>query len=617
MSKRENKDLEKAVKVVLNEDYNLTQKSYVAGMPVNTFMEFVHDVSATSDDKLTYDKMLNDGTVSNIINAYMSDLVVRDKVTNHVCNVICDDPQLVEELENFLFDDICIDDLLYVLALRCFCYGCAPVELLSIDSVTDDQWQLYSEAVKESIKGISLLEDTKNVFQEDVKKLKENVDYDLPSFKEVLTEALNSNKIEGKQKRENARKLIESFDLKEDQLNIVQRGFRKRWYLNIYPSWQLRVLSSKGKDICYIDPDDTEKLYDGATVVPFLCKSAVDTTTVTSKDGGDSYTVTGSQSFLEPAKTAYKVLSAFEDLLLIHALTTAINYRIFQVDVGALGDKETVALLRDIKQRISENESFNVETSFYQSSMTGVPMGASIIIPTRGGVGTLSVQQIDNQFGTDQLGDFNYFKDKLANALMANPAILGNSTNGNGALATGAATEVLDDRAHEYIEKYRLILATSIERLCDIYLKQTRTRLKYAKIPAFSIRISKNTSRDQQRFNEARESAAQSLQQVISALDKAKIDLAQYPETRIELIRQFLGDDIADKLVEEDKKREDEDIPVIPGSEAEGGLEGGDIDVDVDADFGEPPIAEAPEEVESGAEEEDLPVLEPGVEVEG
>lgn len=616
MPKRGNNDLDKAVKVVLEENSNLTQNSYVAGMPVNTFMEFVHEASATSDDKLTYDKMLQDGTVSNIINAYMSDLVVRDKVTNHVCNVICDDPQLVEELENFLFDDLGIDDMLYTLTLRCFCYGCAPTELLSIDSVTDDQWKLYSEAVKEKLKGVSLLEDGTNVLNEPITKLKESVELELPSFKEILNEALDEGKIKGKQKVENTKKLLESFDLKEDQLNIIQKGFKKRWYLNIYPSWRLRTLSSKGKDICYIDPDDTEKIYDGETVVPFMNKSTTDITTVFSKDGSDSYTVSGSESFLYPARTAFKVLSAFEDLLLIHALTTAINYRIFQVDVGALGDKETVALLRDIKQRINENESFNVETSFYQSSMTGIPMGASIIVPTRGGVGTLSVQQIDNTFGTDQLGDFNYFKDKLANALMANPAILGNSTNGNGALATGAATEVLDDRAHEYIEKYRLILASSIEKLCDIYLKKTRTRFKYAKIPTFSIRISKNTSRDQARYNEAQESAAQSLQQVISALDKAKIDLSQYPETRIELIRQFLGDEIADKLTEEDKKREEQGLPIPTGGNGELGNDdfGGNLGGDMGGDsFGEPPVEEPSETEEEGDIEE--PVLEPGIEI--
>ena len=618
MPKRDIKDLEKAVKVVLDENYTPTQKSFVAGMPVNTFMEFIHESASTSDDKSTYDKMLQDGTVSNVVNAYMSDLVVRDKVTNHVCSVICEDPHLVEELETFLYEDLDIDNILYTIALRMFCYGCSPVELCSIDSVTDDQWKLYSEAIKNKVRGVSLVEETKNAFGEKVTKLKENANLELPSFKEVLNEALDTGKIKGKQKIENTKRLIESMDLKEDQLNIVQKGFKKRWYINLYPSWRIRTLSAKGKDICYIDPDDTETLYEGSTVVPFMNRSATDASTIFSKDGSDSYSVVGSESFLSEAKTAYKVLSAFEDLLLIHALTTAINYRIFQVDVGALGDKETVALLRDIKQRIHENESFNVETSFYESSMTGVPMGASIIIPTRGGVGTLSVQQIDNNFGTSELGDFNYFRDKLANALMANPAILGNSTNGNGALATGAATEVLDDRAHEYIEKYRLILAANLEMLCDIYLRGTRSKYKYSRIPLFSIRISKNTSRDQARFNEAQESAAQSLQQVISALDKAKIDLSQYPETRIELIRQFLGDEIADKLTEEDEKRATNASTSTPsGGDDLGGDLGDDLGGDLGGDLGEAPIEDVSTETENTDEGGDIeePVLEPGIEV--
>lgn len=605
----DNRELDKAVKTVLTEGYNSAQKAFVAGMPVNSFMEFVHEVGATSDDKQIYDKMLQDGTVSNVINAYMSDLVVRDKVTNHVCNVVCEDATLVEELEKFLYDDLKIDDCLYTLALRMFCYGCSPVELLSIDSVTDSQWQLYSEAVRNKLKGISLLEDEQNVFNETRTRIKEDLEIDLPKIQDILKEALDSGKIKNSIEAKKTEKLLESFDLKEDQLNIIQKGLRKRWYLNMYPVWRIRTLSSKGKDICYMDPDDTEKIYDGATLIPFMNKSTTDITTIFSKDGEDSYTVTGSESFLYNARTAYKVLSSFEDLLLIHALTTAINYRIFQVDVGALGDKETVTLLRDIKQRIHENESFNVETSFYESSMTGVPMGASIIVPTRGGVGTMSIQQIDNKFGTDELGDFNYFKDKLANALMANPAILGNGNNGNGALATGAATEVLDDRAHEFIEKYRIILASNIENICDIYLKQTRSNFKYSKLPSYSIRMSKNTSRDQAKYNEAQESAAQSLQQVISALDKAKIDLSQYPETRIFLVRQFLGDEIADKLTEETEELENEGLPLSGGTDEDMDLGG-----DLGGDLGEPPIDEGGDSGEEGDDIEE-PVLEPGVDI--
>lgn len=558
------------IDVVLKESSVKSNQAYVAGMSINSFMDFIHGTEISSaNDKLVYDQMMNDGTVSSVINAYMADLVVRDKVTNHVCNIVSDDAKLVEELESFLYDDIKIDDNLSTIALRCFCYGCSPVELCSIDSVTDKQWELYVESVTNSIKN---------------KKLEESL------------------------------KAVKSFKtLTEDQLNVVVKGIKKRWYINILSNWRLKCLETKGKTIAYIDPDDTSKVYDGKTLVAFLNKSATDTTTISNEDGSDTYTLTSSESFLDKAKTAYKVLSAFEDLLLIHALTTSINYRIFQVDVGTLGDEETVKLLQDIKKRINENESFNVENSFYNSSMTGVPMGASIIVPTRGGIGTLNVQQIDNQFGTDQLGDFNYFKDKLANALMSNPAILGNSTNGNGGLATGAATEVLDERAHQFIEKYRLILASNIENLCDLYLQQTRTKYKYSKIAKYSVRMSKNTSRDQVQFLNAQEAAAQSLQQVLRALDDAEIKLGDYPETRIQLFRQFLGDELADTLNNEYKQKIENGEPTKSKRKNKGG---DDFDLGGMDDMGD--MGDIDTEIpEPSGDEGDIegPIEEPGVEI--
>src|SRR5699024_3650605 len=127
------------------------------------------------------------------------------------------------------------------------------------------------------------------------------------------------------------------------------------------PIWSLKVLSSKGKDIAYLDPTVTDRVYDGRTLVPFMNISSNDSTSISSTDGSDSYTISASESFLKPARKAYRVLSSFEDLLLIHALTTSINYRIFSVEVGNLDEKQTPALLGDIKKRINENESFNLE----------------------------------------------------------------------------------------------------------------------------------------------------------------------------------------------------------------------------------------------------------------
>lgn len=575
-----NKVLNEALDKNLNEASHETKDAFIAGKSINDFFGYIQavDQSTGESEKQIYDKMLRDGMVSSIINAYMSDLVVRDKITNHVCNVISDDINLVSELSDFLYNQIKIDDNLYYIALHCFCYGCAPTELESIDTVTDSQWELYIDSIKESFKT-----DTNNSLLESLKISNKT------KFKEVIKETL-----------------------KEDVLSLSKKKIKKRWYINLLSTWRLSGIESKGKAIAYIDPDDMSRVYDAKKLIPFMNRGIL-AETIMNEDGSDSFTITNSESFLKNAKTSYTVLSAFEDLLLIHALTTSINYRVFQVDVNGLGDEETIKLLQDIKKRINENESFNVENSFYNSSMTGVPMGASIIIPTRGGVGTLQVQQIDNQFGTDALGDFNHFKDKLANALMANPAILGNGNNSNGALATGAATEVLDDRAHAYIEKYRILLASNLENLCDLYLQQTRTKKQYDKIADFSIRMAKDTSRDQAKFLKAQEDAASSLKQIVSTLTEAGLKLENLPNTRLQLIRQFLGDELADTLNDELEKADNVDNESSNSDDFDGSDDfGGSDDFEGSDDVG---LAPADEEASDESSDEEAPLEEPGVEI--
>lgn len=401
--------------------------------------------------------------------------------------------------------------------------------------------------------------------------------------------------------------------LKEDVLELRKKQFPVRWYLNQLPIWSLKVLSSKGKDIAYLDPTVTDRVYDGRTLVPFMNISSNDSTSISSTDGSDSYTISASESFLKPARKAYRVLSSFEDLLLIHALTTSINYRIFSVEVGNLDEKQTPSLLGDIKKRINENEAFNLETSFYNASMTGVPLGASILIPTRNGVGTISVQQIDNSFGTSELGDFNYFKNKLSTALHSNSLLTG-STDNAGGLDSGGSMSVLDDRASQYIELYRNIFASGIESLCDYYLRLTRTESAYSKLTTFSIRLARNIDAEQVNFLKGQSEAASSLQQVVRALKDLGLDMKNFSDTQLLLVRKFLGNEIADSLALEMESASSlsNRKPPIVGDDSTGSELGSTGDDSFDS------FEVSDEEVDnavSGSDEEQLTVEEPGIEL--
>lgn len=579
--------LDEAVNKTLNEKSYETNKSFIAGMSLSQFSEFIHsDQLSDLNDKALYDEMLLDATVRNVIDAYVAEVVVRDTNTNHICTVISDDSKLVEELNTLLFDNLDIDRLANLIVLRMLAYGCAPCELNYIDTTTDSQWQLFSEG--------SLPVDLTNT-----------------NSTKLLESLANKNFDRYLKENENGRKLRVSIptkkNLKEDVLELRKKQFPTRWYLNLLPLWSMKVLSSKGKDIAFIDPTTTDRVYDGRSLIPFVNISVTDSDCISSEDGSDSYTISDSESFLKPARKAYRVLSSFEDLLLIHALTTSINYRIFSVEVGNLDEKQTPALLSDIKKRINENESFNLETSFYNASMTGVPLGASILIPTRNGVGTISVQQIDNNFGTNDLGDFNYFKNKLATALHSNPLLTG-STDNAGGLDSGGSMSVLDERASQYIELYRNLFASNLEIICDSYLRMTRTEAAFQKLATFSIRLARNIDAEQVQFLKGQSEAASSLQQVVRALKDLGIEMNEFSETQLLLVRKFLGDEIADSLSSEMKDAEssilsDHKPPIVDDSEGGGGESFDDFTLGDE------------EEPSGGTDEEDTTIEEPGVEL--
>ena len=137
--------LDEAVNKTLNEKSYETNKSFIAGMSLSQFSNFIHsDQMSDLNDKALYDEMLLDATVRNVIDAYVAEIVIRDTNTNHICTVLSEDAKLVEELNSFLFDNINIDALANNIVLRMLAYGCAPCELAYIDSTTDDQWQMFS-----------------------------------------------------------------------------------------------------------------------------------------------------------------------------------------------------------------------------------------------------------------------------------------------------------------------------------------------------------------------------------------------------------------------------------------------------------------------------------------
>ena len=82
-------------------------------------------------------------------------------------------------------------------------------------------------------------------------------------------------------------------------------------------------------------------------------------------------------------------------------------------------------ILNSLKNKIKMDETVNVKEKIYNSTLSQVPLGDSIFIPTRNGVGAIKVDTIGGDFNLRDAIDLDYFKDKLFAALKVPRSFLG------------------------------------------------------------------------------------------------------------------------------------------------------------------------------------------------
>lgn len=542
---------------ILNETNSINVADYtIGGRSLSEFLQAVNQVSASSyQNNAIYDRMRNDATISTVIDLYVSDALTVDPQRNRICwvEVESDDnsgtlaSDFEEELHEFLYSHINIEEALRIITPRLVSYGAAPVQLNFISNVEDETWNLFkpnfneSEAINsENVATFDTFKQRKSTLLEDGKMADANVKKLLVEDKKFLKESEGSN-------------------LKEDDLVIKRKQYQGRWYIEYIPTnTQVSEIKAKGKTIAYINNDaENQIVLDGRDIAGFF--HFTDSSSTTLYNIGDDgtynlYYINTGTSYLKNASVAYQVLSSFEDLLLMHALTTAISYRIFSVEVGTLDTAETTDLLTDLKTRIRNNESIDLKKTIYSSSLTGLPLGDSIFVPVRNGLGALKIDSIKNDFGIKDIADFDYFRNKLATGLRVPSSLLGFSADQPSGIGAGSSLTRQDIRYSRVIDALKSELAQGIYQLVDKYLRATRNVYEYNKLPRFTIKFAKTNSADEVADLEAETQRMQAMDKVIESLKNLGIDLLKYKNTRKEVLNQFFGRAMSNAIEQDEKE---------------------------------------------------------------
>lgn len=557
----------------LNESAYMNSISDVKGVQIYNFINAMKNTNASEFFYgATYDRMMDDAIISSAIDLYVDDATQVDPNKKRMVWVEADLPGdatesevskgLVQELNGFL-DEIEIEKNLPQIARRILVHGDAPVKLSFVDKLEDDRLVVHKlgESVKQELEKRLVEDKSDNELESDL---------DLSGKPVLLESYLNSFKDNKRVLNKYNKKVLKESVLKEDALITYKDVIPGRWYIEMIGTGSsLCTLESKGKIIALLDREDNNNIITKDNIAVFMNPKATRVTVevgnyLDSADKREYYKISKGDSFLKNARIAWQVLSALEDILLLTRMTRSILYRIFSVEVANKGNKETMNILNSLKNKIKMDESVNVREKIYNSSLAQVPLGDSIFIPTRNGIGAIKVDTIGGDFNLRDAIDLDYFKDKLFAALKIPRSFLGFEDDMPGSLGNTSLVR-MDIRYARTVRGLQNILSSGIKDLLNIYLKYTRTDKVLQELPNIRVCMTSiNTAEDVERV-ETEKVRMETVDKIVETLGNLGIDLSSYNNVRDSIIQEWFGSNMID-LIKKDESElaKQTPVPTIP-----------------------------------------------------
>ena len=517
--------------------------------------------------------MLKDPLISRVINMWISDTLSKDVLTHQIYLVnvnkeaddVTDDAiNEVNDAINYLRENSNLDELLPNILYNIIVWGSCSTKLGFVDGFEDTNIKLF-----ESNKA-KILKETANWNQEDVQKLLE-----APNYSDYLMDDTDPN-------TKKRKKLVK---------------LSGRYFIEMLPK-KIVPLNHKGITILYLDLDNTTKVLNPKNITSFINKRG-GTKTISLKANSDDvisdvYEMPIGESFIDSSVTPWSMLNSVEDCTMLALMTRSAIYRLFQIDVGAMSTQETEKLIQEFKTRLTARETINVREQYYSSAATQLPLGDSIIVPTRNGVGTINLQTVGNDLKLDTDGPLKYFREQLLAALGVPEGLVYGDT-GNGGLINTSATKQ-DIRYLRTIQQFTYILSEGLVSIFKDFLKMIGVDISKLSIDVNFAQI--NNEQDVERI-EYEQNKQDALQRAIDSLSALGItfDGGAYQETRNLLISRYLDSELLDKIKEDEEKgngaQEEPEEESKPEKHGPSGPVGGGPNIDIDMGGNE----EEPEEI--------------------
>ena len=327
---------------------------------------------------------------------------------------------------------------------------------------------------------------------------------------------------------------------------------------------------------------------------------------------GDLYTVNRGQSILYNSFKIWREMMLLENALLLNRITKSSIARIIGVEVGDMPKEEVANKLMSVKQLFEQKAALNAGNSMAEYTNPG-PIENNVYVPTHGGIGNISVQQVGGDVDVKGLGDIDFFKTKFYSGLRIPKQYLGDTDDATG-FNGGTSLSIVSSR---YAKAVKRVQNTIIQAITDMINLMLIDRHMESYINKFSLKMVPPTTQEEVDRREAVQNRISTIGDIMNLVSDIE-DMSAKLRILKSLLSEVVYDDELntvlqeqiDKLTEQEEEGED---TTPEGSDDFSSFDDGGGGADFNFDFGGADMGGASEvddfdmEDTSGGEEEILP----------
>ena len=283
-----------------------------------------------------------------------------------------------------------------------------------------------------------------------------------------------------------------------------------------------------------------------------------------SNSNGLTYTVKKGQSLLYNSFKVWREMTLLENSLILNRLSKSSIIRVVGVEVGDMPKESVAPHLLGIKNLIEQKCAFDVGKSMAEYTNPG-PIENNIYVPTHGGIGAISTQQIGGDVDVKSLADVDYFRNKLSGALRVPKQYLGDTDDAAG-FNGGTSLSLISSR---YAKAIKRIQNTMIQMITDAVNIMLLDKGLDSYINKFQIKMQPPTTQEEKDRRDLESTHINMIQDIMNLLDGVDIE---EPASKLKILKALLSDIVSDndvisiiqaqieKLEEEDAEEDSEDV---------------------------------------------------------